>query len=497
MTIRVRFAPSPTGRLHLGNVRTALYNWLFARQQGGTFVLRIEDTDLTRSQRTYEESLVEDLKWLGLDWNEGVGVGGEYGPYRQGERLEIYRRSAGQLLESDKAYYCFCSTEELEQNRQKQQALGQPPRYSGKCAGLSGEDARKRIRKGEQAVLRLRVRPGQTQFEDLVFGPLQMDCGQCGDFILLRSDGTAPYNFACVIDDSCMKISHVVRGEGHISNTYRQLLIYEALGFEPPHFAHLSTILGPDGNKLSKRHGATAIQEFREQGYLPEALANYLALLGWAPAQQGGEILAPHELASQFTLSRVNRSPATFDREKLNWVNRSHIGGLDPSTLVALTLPYFQARGWIPSQPSDEIRDWLKRVLEAIQGYMTRLGDAIQASEVIFGLDPETWRQEAEVRETLSEEGAPEVIREFARQLKGQRTLDVETYRQVVEQVKMVTGRKGRQLFHPLRIALTARGSGLELDRLIPLLQTSERLALPVEVLSAKRRVELVLEQLP
>ncbi|MDA2934905.1 glutamate--tRNA ligase [Acidobacteria bacterium AH-259-D05] len=496
MTVRVRFAPSPTGHLHVGNVRTALYNWLFARQNEGVFVLRVEDTDLTRSQNRFEQELIEDLKWLGLTWDEGVEVGGNYGPYRQTDRLELYQNLGMQLLNEEKAYYCFCSAEGLEQERQRQLAAGLPPRYSGKCRQIPLQEAIQNVQEGKRAAVRMKVGQGTVDFEDMVFGPLRVDCREIGDFILLRSDGTAPYNFACVVDDVFMKITHLIRGEGHISNTYRQLLIYHALAFDPPQFAHLSTIFSTDGAKLSKRHGATSIDEFRHHGYLPAALVNYLALLGWAPRQEGEEILTPEQLISEFDLSRVNRSPATFDWEKLNWVNRSHLKKLDPSRLTELAVPYFVTRGWIPPQPSPEVKTWLGRIIEAVFKYVNKLEDLVKEADLIFTFEPEKSLSEPSVQKTLSQAGAPQVIREFHNLVQQHRLLDLETYRKVVAQVKESTGQKGKHLFHPIRVALTARSSGFELDRLIPILQEGEQLDLPVKILPAKVRVRLLLDHL-
>ncbi|HSW38725.1 MAG TPA: glutamate--tRNA ligase, partial [Acidobacteriota bacterium] len=323
--VRVRFAPSPTGYLHVGNVRTALFNWLLAGSAGGTFILRIEDTDAERSDRRYETRLVEDLRWLGLDWNEGIERGGDYGPYRQSDRYDLYSLYARKLLEEDKAFRCFCTEDELEEERRAQLARHETTRYAGRCRHLTSDDISARLAKGDPFTLRLRVRPGVTGFSDLVFGDIEIDTAQISDPVLTRSDGSPTYNFCCVIDDVLMNITHVVRGEGHLSNTHRQILLYEALGKPQPRFAHLSTILGPDGQKLSKRHGATSIEEFRRQGYLPEALVNYLSLLGWSPPVDGREIMPLDEIRAQFDLSRVVKSPAIFDTAKLDWMNRSYI----------------------------------------------------------------------------------------------------------------------------------------------------------------------------
>jgi glutamyl-tRNA synthetase len=470
-----------------------LYNWLFARQNQGVFILRVEDTDAVRSDRRYEQDLMDDLRWLNLPWDEGVDAAGHYGPYRQTDRLDLYQEFARQLLDEEKAYHCFCSPEKLEKSRQGQLAAGLPPLYSGICRELPPDQVEDRLQEGRPAGLRIKVPSGTVGFEDIVFGSLQVDCREIGDFVILRSDQTAPYNFACVIDDASMKITHVIRGEGHISNTYRQLLIYEALKLEAPRFAHLSTILGADGAKLSKRHGATSIDEFRSQGYLPEALVNYLALLGWAPTQEGEEILTLEALTSQFDLSRVNRSPAAFDWEKLNWVNRSHLKDLDRSRLAELALPYFIERGWISPENSEAVQGWLGEVIEALLKYVNKLEDLVEEADLIFTFEPDRDLAAPAVVEALSQVGAEEVVRKFHDLIQRHEKLDLETYKKIVGEVKKATGHKGQHLFHPIRVALTGRSSGFELDRLIPILEKGERLDLPVRILPARERAALVL----
>ncbi len=496
MSVRVRFAPSPTGFLHVGNVRTALFNWLFARRHAGAFILRIEDTDAARSERHFEEALCRDLRWLGLDWDEGVQVGGEHGPYRQTDRYALYTDQATRLLEQGAAYHCFCPAEELEQERQKRLEAGLQPGYSGKCRRLDPTQAGQRVESGEAAVLRLRVRSGKVGFEDLVFGPVEFDCEQIEDFVLRRSDGSPQYNFAVVVDDIGMKISHVIRGEGHLSNTPRQILVYEALGQPPPHFAHLSTILGPDGAKLSKRHGATSIDEFREAGFVPEALINYLALLGWSPEEEGREILSPADLCREFDLKRVNRSPAVFDPEKLRWVNRSHLRARSAAELVDLVVPSLRRRGWI-DQVTSEIRDWLESLIEGLRKYLETVEDLAAAAEVIFDFRPERDLHNTQVQEVLREDHAVETIRAFQRALDEETALTPETYRAAVKAAQKATGARGKRLYHPIRVALTGRSSGPELDRLVEIVEGARQLPLPAPVPPVRKRVELVLELLP
>ena len=340
--MKVRFAPSPTGPLHIGGARSALFNYLEARHAGGKFIVRIEDTDLERSKREFEDEIIKSLEWLGLDWDEGIRVGGENGPYRQTERLEIYQKYVQKLLDEDKAYYCFCSEEELDAEREQQMNQGELIRYSGKCSHLSKEEVEKRIAAGEKPAVRLRVQPGQTlEVHDRVRGEVHFDTDTMGDFIIVKNDGIPVYNFAVVLDDVLMGVSLVMRAEEHLSNTPRQLLIYQALGLEAPEFAHVSLILGSDHQKMSKRHGATSVMAYREMGYLPEAVFNFLALLGWSPEGEQ-EIMTPEEIIAQFDVSRVSKSPAVFDLDKLNYMNQQHIKRLTVEDLMQRMRPYLE-----------------------------------------------------------------------------------------------------------------------------------------------------------
>lgn len=496
--MRVRFAPSPTGFLHVGNVRTALFNWLLARHNNGAFVLRIEDTDAERSKPEFEQQLMADLHWLGLEWDEGVDRGGAHGPYRQSDRYPIYREAAQRLVAEDEAFYCFCSEDELEQERQAQLARGEMPRYSGKCRNLAPEEIDSRRRAGEPASLRLRVRPGTVGFLDLVFGRIDVDTAQISDPVILRSDTSPTYNFSCVVDDSLMEISHVIRGEGHLSNTHRQILIYEALGASTPAFAHLSTVLGPDGQKLSKRHGATSVEEFRLQGYLAEALANYLALLGWSPPQEGKEILSLEEIVRLFDLGRVSKSPAIFDRAKLDWMNRSYISKTPAQSLAKMAEPYFIDAGLIPAEASAEILSWLALVVDAVRTHADHLDQLPHAAEieVIYGFQSDPPQLEDEARKILEQPEALAVAREFSRLVEPLETVTIEAYKDVVGQVKSATRQKGRNLFHPIRAALTGRGSGPELERLIPIYEHGSRLNLPRKVMSCRDRLRAVLSEI-
>jgi len=467
--MRLRFAPSPTGQLHVGNARTALFNWLMARGQGGTFIVRIEDTDLERSTRESEQAILDDLHWLGLEWTEGVEAGGEHGPYRQTERLHVYRAHAIELLSSGKAYHCFCSSEQLETDRQDALKAGKPPKYTGRCRAVSREDARKRIENGEAAVIRFRVPDtGSVTFDDIVRGPLSFDMDVIGDFVLLRSNGVPAYNFAVVIDDALMNITHIVRGEDHISNTPRQVLLYRAIGWTPPIFAHVPYVLGPDHAPLSKRHGATSVKEFRDRGYLPEALTNYLALIGWSPGE-GEELLPLDELARRFRLENVGHSAGVFDPEKLAWVNRHYLKTADHRRLAELSLPYLQQAGWISTATSADL-EFLTQIAPLAAASVDRLEQVPTRLAFLFDYSAERAMETPQIRHEAS--GARTVIDALAADLATSGPLlDREAFRAAATRVRENTGQKGKALFHPIRLALTGEAEGLELDLAVPAIE--------------------------
>ncbi|MBE3132741.1 MAG: glutamate--tRNA ligase [Acidobacteria bacterium] len=465
--MRVRFAPSPTGHLHVGNARTALFNWLMARGAGGTFILRIEDTDVQRSTRESEAAILEDLRWLGLQWDEGPDVGGAHGPYRQSERLHLYRSYANELIAADRAYHCFCPADTLEAERQAALASGLPPRYAGTCRAIGREQARRRLDAGERAVVRLRVPADRdVVFEDRVRGEVRFHTSVIGDPVLLRSDQHPAYNFAVVVDDALMKVTHVVRGEDHISNTPRQVLLYEALGFAPPVFAHLALVMGPDHTPLSKRHGATSVAEFREKGYLPEALVNYLALIGWSP---GGdeEILPIDELARRFSIEAVGHSSGVFDEGKLAWVDRHYLRLADPDRVAALSLPYFQRDGFA-TNPDEAGRGYLASIVATAVGSVDRLDQVPSRLRFVFAFDPHESLGRADVQEVLAHAGAGAVIEALADELARAPRLDRDTFRAVIATLKLRTGQKAKGLFHPIRVALTGEAGGPELDAAVP-----------------------------
>jgi nondiscriminating glutamyl-tRNA synthetase len=478
--IRVRFAPSPTGMLHVGNARTALYNWLFARHNGGDFVLRIEDTDVERSEVRYEAQLIEDLRWLALDWDEGPGIGGAYGPYRQTERMEIYQQHTDRLLSEGKAYRCYCTPEELEQERQAAIREQRPQIYSGKCRTRTEE------LKGVPFAVRLKVPETSLRFHDIVRGDVEFTSDAVGDFILVRSSGVPVYNYVVTVDDALMKITHVIRGDDHISNTPRQVAIYQAFGWSLPQFAHLSTILGSDRERLSKRHGATSVASFREMGILPQALANYLALLGWGAAGGTRETFTREELIAEFKLERVTPSPAVFDWDKLHWLNRHVIKQTPVAELRQLSWSYFVARHWLPAVSAGQVESWFDRVVELFVPSVDQLQQLPEKAAPLWEV-PAVSDEDAGL---LTSEAGVKVVRSFTTKVLSEPgAISAPRFKELINEVKNETGVKGKDLFHPVRIMLTGAHSGPEFDKLIPLIEEGSRLDLPTHVLSVRERV--------
>ena len=473
----------------MGNARTALFNWLFARQRGGANVLRIEDTDLERSEARYESQLLEDLKWLGLDWDEGPDVGGPFAPYRQSDRMEIYRASADRLVRELKAYYCFCTAEELERDRELALKEGRQPVYSGKCRELSADEVETRRSGGELAAIRLRIPEHPIKFHDIVRGDVEFASESVSDPIIVRSNGMPVYNYVVVIDDAEMKITHVIRGDDHLSNTPKQVALYEALGLPAPEFAHLSTILGPDRERLSKRHGATSIANFRDMGILPEALMNYLALLGWAPSGGTRETFTPKELVKEFSLKRVTPSPAIFDMEKLYWLNRHYLKQSPLERTRQLALPFFQRAGLLPDQLSPEVSQWFSATLALLVPYVNKLDELPAKAAILFQHNAAAAVASPDNAEALNAGTASTVIKAFADRAASDGALTPERFKAIMNEVKDATGTKGKDLFHPVRIMLIGSHSGPEFDKLLPLLEQGSALALPVHVKNVRERV--------
>ena len=450
-------------------MRTALFNWLLARRMGGTFVLRIEDTDAERSTRESERGIVEDLRWMGLEWDEGIEKGGDHGPYRQSERLHIYRAHIVELLSRGQAYRCFCPPEQLEMDRYAALRDRRPPKYVGRCRDIPSDQARRRAENGEPAAIRFRISDDrEVVFNDIVRGDVRFNTDVLGDPVLVRSGGVPAYNYAVVIDDALMEITHVIRGEDGISNTPRQLLLYEAFGWTPPRFAHVSMVLGPDHSLLSKRHGATSVAEFRARGYLPEALTNYLALLGWSPGE-GQELLQIDELARRFHLEDVGHSAGVFDVEKLAWVNRHYLKIAAPERLAQLSEPYLKGEGWV-LEPTEVAADFLAAVVPLAAASIDRLDQVPSRLRFLFDYSATRALQDPAIR--AEAEAARPVVAALAEVLARHAPLiDRSAFRAAVAQVRERTGRKGKLLLHPIRLALTGEVEGLELDLAVPAIE--------------------------
>ena len=452
MPVRVRFAPSPTGHLHVGGARTAIFNWLFAKHHGGAFIIRVEDTDQARSTRESEQMVLDDLHWLGLEWDEG--------PFRQSERIDLYARMGRELFERGAAYRCYCTEEELEAKRKQAEVEGRPPHYDLKCwIERRDDDAPHAIRfhVPEDGA-------GDVTIQDHIRGEITWRKESLGDFILIRSDGFPTYNFCVVVDDHDMEITHVIRAEEHLTNTHRQVLIYRAMGWDVPQFAHVSLILGQDRTKLSKRHGATSVSAYAEEGFLPEAMLNYLTLLGWS-SPDGLDVFSRDYAIANFSLERVNAAPAVFDPQKFEWLNGQYVHAMTASALVPLVRPFFD----VP---------WLEEGIDVVKTSVHRLTEF--AGALAFVLEytvPSIERAFAEkLAEELREHGAPH---------------DEASYKAMVERLKVSTGAKGKALFMPLRLAMTGTEHGPELVRTIPLLQRASES--DERVLSPLQRVERIL----
>jgi glutamyl-tRNA synthetase/nondiscriminating glutamyl-tRNA synthetase len=472
-------------------------------------ILRIEDTDVERSEARFEGQLIADLKWSGLDWDEGPDEGGDYGPYRQSERLEIYRAQAERLLKEHKAYLCFCSEEELQRERERAAAEHRQPIYSGKCRAIDPAEAQRRRLNGEQCAIRLRIPEHPIKFHDIVHGEVEFSNEIVSDPIILRSSGMPVYNYVVVIDDALMKITHVIRGDDHLSNTPKQVALYEALGWPVPEFAHLSTILGSDRERLSKRHGATSIANFREMGVLPEALTNYLALLGWAPPGGTREIFSRDELVKEFSLERVTPSPAVFDMEKLYWLNRHYIKESSPERIHAQALSFFARAGFMgedirPRLQANEalelnveppLSEWFFKITDLLVPSVDRLDQLPERASLIFNYDAKAALASPDNAEVLGWANTEAVLARFTVKVledecAHEGKLTAEQFKKIINEVKAETGAKGKELFHPVRIVVTGSHSGPEFEKLIPILEQGSHLPLPKHVLSVHERVE-------
>lgn len=460
-TIRTRFAPSPTGFLHIGNARTAIMNWIFARHHGGQFVLRIEDTDQERSTSSSEEAILQDLTWLGLDWDEGPGKEGNVGPYRQTERMDLYHSHMKQLIDEGKLYPCYCSAEELEARREEMLAKGEQPHYDGRCRHLTSEQKKQYEAEGRQPVYRLLVQNEAIDFDDLARGPIHFEGENLSDFVVARADGMPMYNFACVIDDYLMNISHVIRGDDHVSNTPRQILLYRALGWQAPQFAHIPMILGPDRSRLSKRHGATSVAQYREGGFLPEALVNFLSLLSWSSAS-GEEILSTRQLIDEFDFSRVSKAASVFDVEKLRWMNGVYIRNMEITPLAQALYPFMQGK-----YPVESAQD-VEPVAKLLHEHLETLDQVVGKAAILYQDSVDL--TDSELQEVVAAESSQLVYQTFLQLLNSDEAFTGAVFGALMKEIQKQTGVKGKNLWMPMRVALTGQLHGPELFPIVEIL---------------------------
>jgi glutamyl-tRNA synthetase len=453
--VRVRFAPSPTGYLHIGGARTALFNWLFARRRGGAFVLRIEDTDIDRSSPEMVQGILDGLRWLGLDWDEGPGTDGPFAPYFQSERRPRYRALAERLVADGHAYYCYCTAAEIQQKRSTAEDSSGGWRYDRTCRGLPSDEIARRERAGQPRAIRFETPPGIVRFEDLVHGVIEVDAGVLEDFIILRSDGHPTYHLSVVADDVEMGITAVVRGDDHISNTPKQILLYQALGAPLPAFAHVPLILGPDRKRLSKRHGATSVMEYARQGYLPEAMLNFLALLGWSPGSGNQEIFTRDELVQAFDLRGISGGNAVFNPEKLDWFNQQYMMRLSPDELARRVRPFFEAAGLWSDGFLAERHLWFLAVLEQLRPRVKRLDELATAGQYFFSDD--IHYEQAAVEKHLRVDGMSGHLSALDGRFRELPSFDPASLEATLRATAVDRGLKAASLIHAVRVAITGR----------------------------------------
>ena len=467
--VRVRYAPSPTGHLHIGNARTALFNYLFARHAGGKMILRIEDTDQKRNVLNGVESQMKYLEWLGIDWDEGPGRDGDYGPYYQMERLAIYEKYVNELMSKGLAYKCYMTSEELEAEREAQIARGEAPRYSGAHRNLTVEEREAFEAEGRKPSIRIRVPEGVTyKWTDVVKGDVSFESKDFGDWVIVKQDGIPTYNFAVVVDDHLMKISHVLRGDDHIANTPKQMMVYDALGWEYPEFGHMTLIYNDQHKKLSKRDESIIqfIEQYADLGYLPAALFNFIALLGWSPVGEE-EIFSKEEFIEMFDAKRLSKSPAVFDQQKLSWINSVYMKKATLDEVVALSLPFLQEAGRLPEAVSVEEADWATNLIALYKEQMTHGAEIVALTDMFFKDEIE---YDEEANAVLSGETVPAVLAEFKQQLEAIEDFTPEAIKAAMKATQKATGQKGKNLFMPIRVATTGQTHGPELPNAISLI---------------------------
>jgi len=473
--IRVRFAPSPTGYLHIGGLRTALYNYLFAKKNGGKFVLRIEDTDQTRFVEGAIENLIHSLEWAGVKYDEGVFVEdgnvvekGDFGPYVQSKRLHIYREYVDKLIEEGHAYYCFCSKDRLETIREEQKMKGLVPKYDGFCRNVSLEDARKRVADGEEHVVRLKLPHNKDiHFHDIVRGDIVINTNDIDDQVLLKSDGYPTYHMAVVVDDYLMGITHIVRGEEWLPSTPKHIYLYEAFGWEKPVYVHLPTVLNKERKKLSKRHGDVSVDDFRNKGYLPEGLVNYLALVGWSP-EDNQELLSMDEMVQKFSFERVSKTGGIFDKDKLDWVNGHYIRSSSTEEIKDLAIPYLLEKGFVDTDFVKSNNDWMLMLIDTVKESLSTVSEISEKVEFIF--QDELNIEEEVYREFLNDENSKVLMRAIIEELSFIEEVDMDYAKTFMKTIQKNTGIKGKNLFMPVRVALTGSAHGPELVNVLFLL---------------------------
>ena len=485
--VRVRFAPSPTGYLHIGGARTALFNWLFAHKMGGKLILRIEDTDTERLKEDSVSQILTSLKWLGINWDEGPEVGGDCGPYYQSERLDIYKKYADKLLEEGKAYYCFCSAADLEAQREKQRAAKQPFRYARTCRDLSAEEVQARIAAGEPYSVRVKIPvEGTITVHDLIHGDVTFNMDQFDDFVIVKSNGMPTYNFAVVVDDHLMGMTHVLRAEEHLSNTPKQLLIYEALGWEPPKFGHMPMILAPDRSKLSKRHGATSVEEFRSQGYLAEAIVNYLTLLGWGPGDER-ELFTLQETVELFELEQMSKKAAIYDTKKLTWMNGQYLSELPLEKILPEAKPFFIKDGLVTEDWFNDAANeaYFEKLVDVVRVRVKTLQEVADASSYFFK------ELEGYDEKGVSKHFKPEniaILEQCIAAIKADEVYDLASTEAAYNKIAADNGLALGKVIHPTRLALTGRTVSPGMFDVMVLLgkeKTLERLEKAVEFIKS------------
>ncbi len=470
--VRVRYAPSPTGFLHIGNARTAIFNYLFARHASGKFIIRIEDTDQKRNVEGGVESQLKYLKWLGLDWDESIDVGGPYGPYRQMERLDIYRQYARELLDKGLAYKCYCSEAELKAEREKQMANHEPPHYSGRCRHLTAEQIAQYEKEGRKPTIRFRIPENrQIVFDDIVKGHVSFNSDDVSDFVIVKQNGVPTYNFAVVVDDHLMKISHVLRGEEHISNTPKQIMLFHALGWEPPVYGHMTLIVNEHHKKLSKRDHSIVqfIEQYKNMGFLPKALFNFIVLLGWSPKGED-EIFSREDFIKMFDADRLSKSPAMFDKDKLEWMNGQYITKMPADDYVRFVTPFLVEQGLLPKEMSPKQKEWARRVVLLYQEQLHYGAEIGKVSTMFFNKDIVNNHLTKDEVKILAGSQVHEVLSAFTRRLKALNEWTAEAIAPEIKAVQKETGQRGWRLYMPIRVVATGSQHGPGLPDALELL---------------------------